>query len=65
MLKTLFFLAIIGGTIWFFFIKKRPKKQIEETMVECQKCGTFISQTEAIYNSGRYFCSHSCLKKES
>ena len=63
MLKTVMFLAVVGGIIWFFFIKKRPKKQIEETMIEFSTCGTFVSQNEAICSNGKYYCSHSCLKK--
>lgn len=63
MLKTIIFLAVIAGIVWFFFIKKRPRKQIEETMIECSNCGTFVSQNEAICSNGKYFCSHTCLKK--
>lgn len=63
MLKTVVVLAILAGIIWFFFIKKRPAKKIEETMVECKECGTFATQKECIYNNGAYYCSHECLKR--
>ena len=67
MLKTLAFLGVIFGIIWFFFIRKpnkssTPKPQ-EETMVECAKCQTFISQNEAILSNGRYYCCNECLLK--
>jgi uncharacterized protein len=75
MLKILLTIAVIWA-VWFFLIKKpqvtrhrqkkadeakRPKpKSDEEIMVECEKCGTFVSSKEAIIVSGRYYCSKSC-----
>ncbi|RDU70149.1 hypothetical protein CQA62_01700 [Helicobacter cholecystus] len=63
MLKTVMILAILALVIWFFFIKKRPSKKGEETMVECKECGTFVTQKECIYSNGAYYCSYKCLKK--
>jgi len=31
-------------------------------MVACERCGTFILTSEAIYNSGHSYCSESCRK---
>ncbi|WP_027326781.1 PP0621 family protein [Helicobacter pametensis] len=65
MLKTLLILGIIALIIWFFFIKKRPTKTNHhpqaDSMVECQKCKTFIMQNEAILSNGSYYCSKECL----
>ncbi len=74
MLKLVFTLAVIGA-IYYFLIKKpqvtqkrqeradtetsKPKKG-EEIMVECEKCGTFISTHEAIIKDGKYYCSKEC-----
>lgn len=63
MLKTILVLGILAGLIWFFFLKKRPKSKIEETMIECSECGTFTTQKECIYNEGKYYCSYECLKR--
>lgn len=63
MLKAVVVLAILFGIVWFFFIKKRPNKKIEETMVECKECGTFTTQKECIYDDKAYYCSYECLKR--
>lgn len=58
-------LVLIGALVWFFFLRKYPTKQTkkpqEELMVECCKCGTYISSKEAIVVGKKYFCSKKCL----
>jgi len=39
---------------------KNDDKKLEDTMVECAKCSTFVSQKEAIIKDGKYFCSKEC-----
>ncbi|NPA56650.1 MAG: hypothetical protein GXO19_02810 [Epsilonproteobacteria bacterium] len=34
-----------------------------ETLVECSRCGTFISEKEALTKGGRIFCSHQCAQE--
>lgn len=63
MLKTLIVLGILAGLVWFFFLKKRPSKKVEETMVECNRCGTFATQEECVCSEGKYYCSLECLKR--
>lgn len=42
---------------------KRASSPDEEVMLECHKCGTFISNKEAIIGTkGEYFCSRECLQ---
>jgi len=41
---------------------KRKKDEIEDIMVECPTCGTYVSKKEAILSNGQYFCSKECLK---
>ena len=42
-------------------VKKEDKEKIEDVMVECPNCSTFVSKKEAILSNGRYFCSKECL----
>ena len=41
--------------------KRNDDKSIEE-LVECPKCGTFVSKNEAILSNGKYYCSKECLQ---
>ncbi|WP_201352510.1 PP0621 family protein [Hydrogenimonas urashimensis] len=73
MLKIVLTLAVISA-VYFFLIKKpkvtqhrqtraaekRKPKRDEEIMVECEKCGTFVSSHEAIIVDGKYYCSKTC-----
>ncbi len=40
--------------------KRKEKKEDTEIMVECEKCGIFISSKEAIIKDGKYYCSKEC-----
>lgn len=68
--KILILAAIIFG-VYYFFIKAKPvenkkskksKKEPEDIMVECQKCGTYVSNKEAIIKNGKYYCSKECAE---
>lgn len=65
MMRLVVILVLIGALVWFFFLRKNPTKQTkkpqEELMVECCKCGTYISSKEAIVVGKKYFCSKKCL----
>jgi formylmethanofuran dehydrogenase subunit E len=48
-------------------VLKKKKKPVQtsgesEDMVECSRCGTFISTQEAYEKEGKTFCSKECLK---
>lgn len=45
-------------------VKKEDNEKIEDVMVECPSCSTFVSKKEAILSNGRYFCSKECLSKK-
>ncbi|PZT48668.1 hypothetical protein B6S12_02170 [Helicobacter valdiviensis] len=56
--------------VYYLFIRKpktrenyknTPKKP-EEVMVECVKCGVYVSSKEAIIQDGKYYCSRECAK---
>lgn len=33
----------------------------DEVMVECKKCGTFVSSGESMIKNGNYYCSEECM----
>ena len=42
-------------------VNRDEKKQIEEdTLVECAKCGTFVTYKESIIVKGKVYCSKEC-----
>lgn len=68
--KLLLLGVVLFGVYLLFFKKTREKDiknkkkydEITDTMVECPKCGTYVSKDEAILSNGKYFCSKECLK---
>ncbi|NVJ52649.1 MAG: hypothetical protein HWD90_03060 [Campylobacteraceae bacterium] len=40
---------------------RKPKEKIEDVMVECPTCSTYVSKKEAILSNGRFYCSKECL----
>jgi uncharacterized protein len=60
---------LMGGKLSDFTGKKKedtiPKgedrKKIEEdTLVECEKCGTYVTYKESIIIKGKVYCSKEC-----
>ncbi len=41
--------------------KQRNKEDVE-TVVECHKCGVYVSVDEAILKDGYYYCSKECAE---
>ncbi|NPA27437.1 MAG: hypothetical protein GXN91_00075 [Epsilonproteobacteria bacterium] len=77
-LKIIFLIIIIyllyrffGGKIEVPKFKKKENisevdevKELEEnTLVECNKCGVYITQKEAIFKNKEYYCSD-CIKEK-
>ena len=66
-LKLLIF-AVAGVLIYKFFGGKLPsvgqspheKKLEEDTLVECEKCSTYVTVKESIIVHGKYYCSKEC-----
>ena len=66
-LKLLIF-AVAGLFIYRFFGGKLPtlgktvqeKKLDEDTLVECKKCGTYVTVKESFIVHGKYYCSKEC-----
>ena len=75
-LPKLLVIALLITAIYYLFIRqpkktegsgtKKPKDKNSdksaEVMVECAKCGTFISSKEALIKDGRYYCSKECAE---
>lgn len=40
---------------------KKDEEKIEDIMVECPTCNTFVSKKEAILSNAQYYCSKDCL----
>ncbi len=57
----------LGIVILGYFIgrllkpKDKGQNPQEELMLQCHKCGTFVSQKEAIVYNKHYYCSKQCL----
>jgi uncharacterized protein len=66
--KVLAILAALFFVYLIFFKKNREKdiitkkeEKIEDEMVECPSCKTYVSQKEAILSNGKFYCSKECL----
>ena len=73
-LPKLLVIVLVIAAIYYLFIRKPVKKseeptqtgskkqdkKLEDIMVECTKCGTFVSSKEALIKDGQYFCSKEC-----
>jgi len=74
LLKILLVIGVIAA-VYFFFIKKsmpltkerhdkkKSRKEEDETMVECATCGTYITASEALISSSKFYCSTECRDK--
>jgi hypothetical protein len=38
------------------------RKRVEATMIRCDSCGTFITESSALHSGNHLFCSNSCVK---
>ncbi|AFI03962.1 PP0621 family protein [Helicobacter cetorum] len=71
MLRILAFLVIIW-IVWRLFFKKsvfkntfnnkeQETRELEEKMIVCSKCQTYVSSKDAIYSGAIAYCSEACL----
>lgn len=64
------FLALVAVlfVIYVAFFKKSKKevrsdkknKNSGDIMLECSKCGTFVSEDESLIKDGKFYCSKEC-----
>ena len=73
LIKLLLVIGVIAA-VYFFFIKKstpltkerhnkKKNKDDDETLVECEVCSTYITTSEAIVSSSKFYCSAECRDK--
>lgn len=73
MLVKILIFALVVFLIYIFFFKNKRKEEIQEskkhtkvidgeTMVECAKCATYISDKESIIKDGAFYCSKECAR---
>jgi len=64
MILKLIIFAVAGLLIYKFFGGKFPtfgkspqeKKLDDDTLVECSKCGTYVTVKESVIINGKYYC---------
>lgn len=70
-LKIIIF-AVVALLVYKFFGGKLPtigkknpeqKKLDDDTLVECETCGTFVTLKESMIVNGKYYCSQECVNK--
>ncbi len=72
MLRILIPLLIIAWILWRLFLKQKPNKdnhsytqqtpkELEDHMIVCSKCQTYVSSKDAIYSGAVAYCSETCL----
>ena len=70
-LKVIFVVVLAFLAYLFFFKKSREKdivnkknERIEDEMVECPSCKTYVSKKEALLSNGKFYCSKECLENK-
>ncbi len=67
----LILLALLAAFIYYVFIRKPKKHQAhacergeknEEIMLECERCGTYVSKQESLIVDGKFYCSKECAQ---
>jgi uncharacterized protein len=55
----------LGGQLPGLGNKKRKTEEDldEDTLVECETCGTFVTVKESIIIHKKYYCSQECIPK--
>ncbi|GHQ69344.1 hypothetical protein VN1233_02310 [Helicobacter pylori] len=76
MLRILIPLLIVVWVLWRLFLKQKPlkdnhkdsrsytqqtPKELEDHMIVCSKCQTYVSSKDAIYSGAVAYCSEACL----
>lgn len=70
MSKFLLFVALIATVYYVFFAKNKPlsstknDNSMDEAMIPCTTCGTYIQTKEALMSSGKHYCSPECMEKK-
>lgn len=67
LLKILLLAGIVAVVYYAFFNKKSlstPKNDdsLDEAMIPCSRCGTYVQAKEALMREGKYYCSRECVE---
>jgi uncharacterized protein len=55
---------LLGGKLPNFKLQSKDDKKLDnDTLVECESCGLFVTAKEAIIAKGKYYCSLECANK--
>lgn len=55
---------LLGGKLPSFKLQSKDDKKLDnDTLVECETCGLFVTAKEAIITKGKYYCSLECANK--
>ena len=57
----IFIYKFLGGKIPSIGKSENEKKLDEDTLVECNKCSTYVTTKESIVKDGKYYCSQECV----
>ena len=57
-----FIYKILGGKLPSIGKNKEQKKLDEDTLVECEKCSTYVTVKESIIINGKYYCDDCAAK---
>ncbi len=57
--------ALFIFVVYYLFFRKHTttesnKEGKESIMLECDKCGIYVANHEAIFKDGKYYCSKEC-----
>ncbi len=79
MLRILIPLLIIVWVLWRLSLRQKPlkdnhkdnhsytqqtPKELEDHMIVCSKCQTYVSSKDAIYSGAVAYCSETCLNNK-
>ncbi len=67
MIKLIFLAVVLYGVYFIFFrkpniAKKNSEIEDTQTVIECDKCGVYISSEEIINKNNKHYCSDECAR---
>ena len=56
----LFIYKLLGGKLPTIGKSADEKKLDDDTLIECEKCSTYVTVKESIIVNGKHYCSKEC-----
>lgn len=65
-MKTLILVVLVVAVVWYFFRKKdlAKKQNDNQTMLECDVCGIYVSSQDCLRYQEKHYCSIECMQKD-